>query len=304
MEMENLILVGAGASTGADKNTGRIYPEQPPLGWELFDRLSSKYPQAWGALPDSIREEFTNDFEQGMEELGEDYSHLYAPLYRAMGDYFARFRILSSPTWYDRLISELENSISSGETAFVSLNYECLLEIALSQNGFNINYFPDRLSEPAVVLKPHGSCNFISDSIQAQGNVSFTEGVTFSGGVRAVDLDEVVQYCRSDTALYPAMSLFRPDKHIQIGHSVVHDLQENWANAVEEADKIMIIGVKPRESDEHIWGELSETDADIYYIGGEESFYDWRENNRDNLQDEFISNRFHTGFADLIDRLQ
>ncbi|GGM52678.1 hypothetical protein [Haloarcula argentinensis] len=302
--MENLVLIGAGASTGADKNSGGIHPEQPPLGWELFDRLSSKYPQAWGALPDSIQEDFTNDFEQGMETLGEDHSQLYAPLYRAMGDYFARFRILSSPTWYDRLISELESSISSGETAFASLNYECLLELALSQNGFDINYFPDQLSEQSIVLKPHGSCNFISDSVQAQGGVSFTEGVRFSGGIRAVDLDEVIQYCRSNTALYPAMSLFRPDKHIQIGHSVIQDLQKNWANAVEEANKIAIIGVKPRKSDEHIWGQLSKTNADIYYIGGEEPFNDWRNDNRANSQDEFISDRFHTGFADLIDRLQ
>lgn len=302
--MENLVLIGAGASTGADKNTGKISPEQPPLGGELFDRLSSRYPQIWGDLSDSIQEEFNSDFEQGMKELGENHSHLYSPLYRAMGDYFSRFRIQSSPTWYDRLVSELKSSISSGETVFVSLNYECLLEIALSQNGFNVNYFPDQLSKPAIVLKPHGSCNFISDSVQAKGNVSFTEGATFSGGVRAVDLQEAFRYCRSDTALYPAMSLFRPDKHIQIGQDAVHGLQGEWANAVEEACKIAIVGVKPRESDEHIWGELSETSANIYYIGGEELFSDWRDDNRDNLQDEFISNRFHTGFSDLIDRLQ
>lgn len=301
--MEKLVLIGAGASTGADENTGKISPEQPPLGPELFDRLSSKYPQTWGDLPGSIREKFTSDFEQGMEKLGENHSHLYSPLYRSMGDYFARFRIQSSPTWYDRLISELESSISSGETTFVSLNYECLLEIALRQYGFKVNYFPDRLAEPAIVLKPHGSCNFISDSVQAQ-NISFSEGVTFSGSIRAVDRQEALQYCRSNTALYPAMSLFRPDKYIQIGHGTVQDLQEKWTNAVEKASKIAIIGVKPRVSDKHIWGELSKTNADIYYIGGKKPFYDWRDNNRDGSQGEFISNRFHTGFADIIDRLQ
>ena len=100
------------------------------------------------------------------------------------------------------------------------------------------------------------------------------------------------------------MSLFRPDKHTQISHNVIQNLQEKWANAVEDASRIAIIGVKPRESDEHIWGELSKTNADIYYIGGEEAFYDWREDNSNNSQDEFLSNRFHTGFANLTDRLQ
>ena len=302
--MNNLILIGAGASTGADENTGKIYPEQPPLGWQLFDQLSSKYPHIWGSLPDTIREEFTSDFEQGMEALGENHSGLYAPLYRAMGDYFARFRILSHQTWYDRLISELEGSISSGYLGYRGTLVEWEADRSTGQNGFNINYFPDQLSEQAIVLKPHGSCNFILDSVQAQGNVVFTEGVKFSGGIQAVDLDEVIQYCRSNTALYPAMSLFRPDKHIQMGHSVINDIQQNWAKAIEEANRIAIIGVKPRKSDEHIWGKLSETNANIYYIGGQEPFNRWREANRVESQDEFISNRFHTGFDDIIDKLR
>jgi len=300
--MENLVLVGAGASTGAETDSGKIIPEQPPLGSQLFDRLSSKYPDTWGALPADIQDEFVDDFERGMVALGEEHSELHASLYRVMGDYFASFRIAASPTWYGRLASELEGSISNNKTVFASLNYECLLELALRRRGFEVAHCLSQRSDSAVVLKPHGSCNFLSDKVRAEG-ITFDEGVRFGGDIQVVGLDEARQYCQGDAALYPAMSLFRPDKYIQIGVHVVDKFQEMWKEAVDEAEKIAVIGVKPRESDEHIWGELSNTDADIYYIGGEEPFRTWENAHRADSHDEFVSSRFHSGYQDLVDKL-
>ena len=66
-----LFLFGAGASYGA----GDILPEKPPLGNQLYDALSSVYPQSWGSLPPSVTEKFKEgNFEDGMGEIYENYS--------------------------------------------------------------------------------------------------------------------------------------------------------------------------------------------------------------------------------------
>ncbi|MBX0325577.1 hypothetical protein EGH21_21365 [Halomicroarcula sp. F13] len=298
--VQNLILVGAGASYGA----GDIVPNQPPLGGGLFAELESTFPNTWGALPEHIKNEFRTDFEEGMVALSEFNSKLHAPLYQAMGAYFAQFSIGSETTQYEILVDSLSDSLADGETVLSSLNYECLLEEAMSDFGHKINYFPDELGEAATVLKPHGSCNFLSQNLTAQGDIQFSEGVSFSGGVEAVSRKEVIQYHRGNNALYPAMALFRPDKYTQVGTSVIQSIQGKWKEAVQQSDKVGIIGVNPRPSDDHLWEPLSNTDAEIFYIGGEDSFDRWTRNHRDSGMNTFISNRFHEGVSELTDELQ
>jgi len=65
--VENLILVGAGASYGA----GNVDPHQPPLGKDLFDKLKSEMPDPWGDLPGDIQCALEKDFENGMCKIGE-----------------------------------------------------------------------------------------------------------------------------------------------------------------------------------------------------------------------------------------
>lgn len=236
----------------------------------------------------------------------ENISHL--PLYRAMGHYFANFKLGESTTWYDKLICELKLSISTGETIFSSLNYECLLEMALNRQRIPTCYFPTSLNETGTVIKPHGSCNFIPKgedffnvAEDAEVNIS---GLTTTDNIKPVDLGEAANYCKGDNVLYPAMALFRPDKQIQIAQNFVNALQNKWSNAVKEAEKIAIIGVKPRLRDEHIWGELAAANGEILYIGGKEPFQDWRDSCRNDDRDTFIANRFHKGFDQLIKNLR
>lgn len=271
--VEKVILVGAGASF----DSGEVHPTNPPLGNDLFTQLESIFPETWGSLPESLRKEFLNYFEDGMVALSEFDSSLHAPLYQAIGAYFAQFS-LGENNHYSTLIDGLYNSIDSGETVFASLNYDCLLEQAIVAAEIDLNPIPERLGKAGTVIKPHGSCNFLPASIQASG-ISFTEGVSFDAGVNCVSRDDVIEYYHSDRDLYPAIALYRPDKEAQISPSTIHRFQELYQEAVSEANIIGIIGAGIHPQDNHVWDPLASSDAAIHYIGGKSGFEDWRAEN-------------------------
>lgn len=293
--VETVVLFGAGASYGA----GDIVPNPPPLGGGLFSELRSTFPFSWGSLPRNLTTAFDDDFERGMLELQNFNSTLYAPLYRDMGLYFAQFSPGLGRTLYDDFVAEFSPSISSGDLIFSSLNYECVLEHSLSEQGHAISYFAEPDEEGACVLKLHGSCNFLSQGLEASG-IQFTEGIMFDGGLKAVQRREAAEYCRSNTALYPAMALFRPDKHVQVGSNTIEAVQQTWADAIEDASKIAVIGVYPQPHDTHIWDIISDSDAQIFYIGSQDAFEEWCDDNRPDGKDTFVSNRFDDGFNDLV----
>jgi len=292
--VKNLILVGAGASYGA----GEVRPTNPPLGNDLFTQLESDFPKSWGSLPDHIREDFLNNFEDGMLALSEFDSTLHAPLYQAMGAYFAQFS-LGENNHYTTLINGLHNSITNGNTAFASLNYDCLLEEAISAAGIDINPTPENLGNPGTVIKPHGSCNFLPASVQASG-ISFTEGVSFDAGVRCVSKDDIIEYHHGDKALYPAMALYRPDKQTQISPSAIHRFQEMYRKALSEANTIGIIGAGFHPQDDHIWEPLASSDAAIYYVGERCDFEGLQAERRDAEVNQYITSEFGAGVDELI----
>jgi len=296
--VENVIIVGAGASFGA----GEVRPKKPPLGDHLFTQLESQFPGSWGSLPDHIRKTFLDNFEDGMVALSEFKSGLHAPLYQAMGAYFAQFS-LGDNNHYSTLVDGLYNSIIEGETVLASLNYDCLLEEAIVTAGLDLNPIPESLENPGTVIKPHGSCNFLPASIQASGGVSFTEGVSFDAGVKWVSREDVIEYYHSEGALYPAMALYRPDKHTQISPSEIHRFQELFREAVSEANFIGIVGVGVHPRDDHIWDPLASSDGSIHYIGGKSGFDDWQSQYRDAGVDQYISQEFGDGVDELISAL-
>jgi len=296
--VENMVLVGAGASFGV----GEVHPDNPPLGDDLFKNLESQYPNSWGSLPNYIRSEFLNNFERGMVVLSEFDSTLHATLYQAMGAYFAQFSI-GKNNHYSTLIDHLHNSITTGETVFVSLNYDYLLEEAIERAKIDLNSAPETLGGSGTVIKPHGSCNFFPDSIQASG-VSFTEGVSFDAGVKQVSKHDIIEYHDSDEALYPVMALYRPDKHTQISPSVVYRFRELYREAVSEANTVGIIGAGIHTHDDHIWNPLATSEAEIHYIGDRSGFDDWRAKYRDTGRYQYIASKFSDGVDELISELR
>ncbi len=297
--MKSIVLFGAGASFGA----GIVYPYAPPLGGSLFSELEAKYPRSWGALPADLTDSFSSDFEAGMGQLWRSGSHAISRLLQEMAIYFSRFSLSTNRhDAYSTLIDQIQARGRLDDVRFSTLNYECVFEIALSMAGRRVNYFePDLAASSASALwKLHGSCNFLPHGgINASRGVTFGSGVTFGTGIRACDPGEVETYCNGNTALYPVMAIYAVGKPVQIAPDPMKELQSSWTAAVKQADRIAVVGVRPRVEDDHIWGPLAETDAEIAFVGSVEAASHWAANYRIGRPSRVIGERFRQSVSQL-----
>ena len=88
-------------------------------------------------------------------------------LMQDMACYFAQFgQNNSNQNLYNRFIDKIKphaNNISLS-----SLNYDILLESAISVNELGVNYSEKPIQNSIFVWKIHGSCNFIPSGITAR----------------------------------------------------------------------------------------------------------------------------------------
>ncbi len=73
------------------------------------------------------------------------------------------------------------SSLNYGDVV-ISLNYDTLFEIALSQASKWFTYSPNVLSDAVMVCKPHGSLNFSIKTIAYTGELQLTTGSPFWWG--------------------------------------------------------------------------------------------------------------------------
>ena len=144
----------------------------------------------------------------------------------------------------------------------------------------------------------------IPEGIRATSDVRFTRGVVFNPSLRPVNPKEAVQFCLSDTALYPAMCLYMQSKPIQIGQSWITEQQRRWSEIIRNAKRVLVIGVQPYPSDTHVWTPLAETNASLGYIGPEEQFRDWTSMYRKERKSELLGERWEEAFDCAIDFLE
>ncbi len=293
--MKRIVLFGAGASYGA----GRVYPKVPPLGKDLYAELA-RYSLAWRNLPDDIQSGFQGGFEQGMQVLWDKYSHSISPLMQHMTLYLAQFRPDGSKSdLYTRFFDAL-----GGQTAFSlisTLNYDCLLELAAVSLGKRVHYWNSEAPSGSLkVWKLHGSCNFLSAGVQATKGMSFSSGVFFDSGLKAVNPNDAIQYCLSNNSLYPAMALYMTAKPIQIGQSVILDLQKRWGELVHDAERVLVIGVRPYPPDTHIWQPLADFAGELGFIGQEVDLRHWQEAHRSGKPTRLLGPRWDACFAQTV----
>ena len=291
-KVRRLILFGAGASGGSE----RASPYCPPLGRDLFDKLQTEYPDAWGTIPQEKRANFVPNFEPGMEELWKSGWHGTTGLMQCLGHYFAKFRPLSGNA-YARLIEHLQAHEGIKGTFFSTINYDCLFEYGGRMRDFTIDYDAEEPSRDSVLSfwKIHGSCNFIpnpNNIAATRSGVSLTPAaVTWDCGVCFVDACQVEPFLKS-SALYPSMAVFMEGKPIHSNPSFLKKLQDRWAKAVLESEKIGIIGVNPDPADGHIWDTLSITEAELVIIGNKEGYEQWSRNFSKPRKMKFVGEKF------------
>jgi hypothetical protein len=213
-----------------------------------------------------------------MLAIMESGQHWIGPLMQDMALYFTSFRLDGTGSDLYSSLMKAMSGTSFSETLFSSLNYECLLEIAASALGLTVHYGdipppPDSMT----VWKLHGSCNFIPDpkSISLRRGGSFGFGATFNPNLLPVSPHEAAQWVCGDTALYPAMCMFAVGKPSQISPHVFAGYQSKWAELINRAKKVFVIGVRPHLIDSHVWGPLGNTDAELFFVGSLNEYTGW-----------------------------
>lgn len=270
------ILFGAGASYGA----GSILPERPPLGNQLFNELQRIYPNTWGTIDGDLQALFIANFEVGMKEIWDKYSHSVSPLMQNMSEYFIQFRPINNTSLYCKLVDTLKSRGILELISFSSLNYDILLELALLNNGYTINYFypeSEGLNE-VEVLKIHGSSNFIGTGIEGGKGISYGSGAIFNGGIKAsLDSNEIIENFLVKSGIAPVMSLYMEGKPVNVSPQIIKDLQRTYQNRCIEAKAIIVIGVKPIAGDNHIWDCIRKCNATVHYVGSSSDFVFFKE---------------------------
>jgi hypothetical protein len=295
-----VFLFGAGASFGA----GGILPEPPPLGAHLFSILEQNYPGSWGSLPAGIKATLRRDFENGMLEVHDSFGVAIPSLMREMAIYFIQFRPASQSSLYCRLIQDLARVGVLNRTLFSTLNYECVLEFSLLNQGYAIDYFGNATPPAVHVQKFHGSCNMFSQTLQVSPGIIYSTGITFEGGIEAfLDPNLVIQRCLTETALAPVMCLYMRGKPVSVAPSIIQDQQHKWAASVYSAKAIVCIGIRLTPADVHLWEPLAKTAASLYFIGNAQEFNDWSKQHRPH-KSECLGSRFAEAYPQLIDRIQ
>jgi hypothetical protein len=267
-------LFGAGASYGS----GPCTPHPPPLGFQLFDELVKQGGVAARVGPE-LAAAFRADFETGMDRFWRERVADTSELLRDMARYLAVF----VPARGNHYI-ELIRSMGTREYVMATTNYDLLIEQSAGAHRLPTHYYGLPLPGPGVaVLKIHGSCNFLPDTL----------GVTFHGTrFRTPDngtiIDsptkvvfskaEVLGFCNSTDSIAPCIAIYSPSKRVLYNPDFVKKQQEAWQQSVAAAARVYIIGMRVHDVDAHIWGVIDKVKVPVYYVGREpQEFQEWAE---------------------------
>ncbi len=298
----NVVLFGAGASLGS----GSVMPKPPPLGADLFPVLRRLFPTVWGGLSIEHIKELERDFEAGMQRIGKENPHALPPLQRAMAAFFFDF-IPGNDNLYRKLAQRIQTKSWSG--ALVTLNYERLLELSLIFEGVQPFIGTATNNNPSVELcLPHGCCHIFCESVRgtAQG-VSFSgTNVVTRGSVKVVsDPNEFAQRIKLD-AFPPVMSYFDPLKLTTSCINFIESQRSRYTELINGAEKVVIVGIRVRPHDTHLWSALAETKADLTYCSGKsggQEFLHWAVEQRPNKINENLGDYFADSFEIICEHL-
>lgn len=226
---------------------------------------------------------FTADFEEGVAQFRASRPTDLSEFLRDLARYFAQF----SPG-PDNLYRHLIRFLLSArhQAVLATINYDVLLELSINAEGQRITY--GGLPVPtgnASVLKLHGSCNFLPDLQPRQiSGIGFdvgTTGAVLDAPVRAVSPREAIEFCDREDAIAPVLALYVRGKQVLYCPSFVNAQVAAWTQALTNAGRAFVIGVRVHPADDHIWGQLAHSPAHLYYAGPEgESFLSWARERR------------------------
>jgi hypothetical protein len=99
---------------------------------------------------------------------------------------------------------------------------------------------------------------------------------------------------------YPAMAIYMPGKRTQMGQRKLLNHRIRFQRIVSIAERIAVVGLRPYPPDEHIWGALAHAPADLYYVGDQAAFEDWRKEFRCDRKSVWIGPKFEKAINKLV----
>lgn len=277
-----------------------------PTGANLYDELRTDYPLTWGHIPAQLADIFnTGGFEQGMHAAWQSRDERAQGLLIDMGLYFLGFTRLGADL-YSRLVSRLKARDLISVTTFVSLNYECLFELAALSKGISIAHTVElALPGDLILLKPHGSSNFLIPRAMIWLNRARLKGLGnyYTGAIQRVTPTEAIRQYAAGQSMPPAMSLFAPNKPTPVALEIIEEIRAVWSRRAAETDVAVVIGARPLLADTHIWTPLLESNARVLHLGGQTGadFPAFRERLGDRY--EQLGDTFAAGLPRLLARL-
>ncbi len=262
--MRQLFLFGAGASNGS----GPCHPESPALGKDLIDALLPYlHPGLRPIIHGDLLSAFRENFELGMDQFWRKHAIALPQFTRDMGFYFARFSPQSG-NHYLRLIRALTHR--RHRVVLSTLNYDMLIEAAINLNGYRVSWAGHQFWEPDkyTLLKLHGSCNFLPDlhggSIRGMSfdigppQSGIRTGAVLSDSRPSRDMNEVRRFMREEDVLAPVMAAYHKDKPVFFGNpNMLDQWRREWAEFLQTADVLFVIGTALVEHDHHIWDHVA-----------------------------------------------
>jgi len=213
-------LSGAGASFGC----GKVVPYNPPLGSDLYEDLEIQAPTIMDQINNVIGRKNINNFEKKMNEIWKSGRINGFMLNSFLARYFSRFSPAITNNYFIEMARIIQDNFSA-DFVYSTLNYDCIAELAASGIGFKVNYMGEFKRETFNVLKLHGSCNFINDSMQGRGNISagLLRGTVDGGAVSIVQPNQVDTYLQV-RPLGPVMAFYMKNKPTQTNKSFLEKI--------------------------------------------------------------------------------
>ena len=242
----------------------------------LYRQLFQAYPSTWGNVPEAYHPIFEKNFEEGMGALLTSLYPMGQELLIDLALYFGQFRIPQDLSdCYSAIAASLSKRSIEASVAFGTLNYDCLLEMALAYRGIDLTYnLESGPSRRIPVWKLHGSSNFLPDLKVTKVIGATFQGVQqfYDGPIRAVGLNDVAKYYAGEPgnreSIPPTMSVHAPGKPSKVSQAVLEQIRREWASWAPEVETFVVVGARPILDESHVWDPVIGSRGRVFYVGG------------------------------------
>jgi len=125
------------------------------------------------------------------------------------------------------------------------------------------------------VMKPHGSCNFLTRGSGRSPMPQLMAGAMVEAGIEVEDPERVGETLAvlraeptSTRTRWVVMSNYASDKTTPLSPAQITQVRVGFSARVDSAARMIVIGARPNDHDDHVWGPLRGCSAEVLYVGG------------------------------------